>query len=63
MAAGTGLGLPLVKHIVEDVHGGRIEVESELGQGQHVPRRPARAATNDSNAVSTVTQTARGNHS
>jgi two-component system phosphate regulon sensor histidine kinase PhoR len=33
MAAGTGLGLPLVKHIVEDVHGGRMEVESELGQG------------------------------
>lgn len=33
MAAGTGLGLPLVKHIVEDVHGGRIEVESELGKG------------------------------
>jgi two-component system phosphate regulon sensor histidine kinase PhoR len=33
MAAGTGLGLPLVKHIVEDVHGGRMEVESELGKG------------------------------
>ena len=33
MAAGTGLGLPLVKHIVEDIHGGRIEVESESGQG------------------------------
>jgi two-component system phosphate regulon sensor histidine kinase PhoR len=33
MAPGTGLGLPLVKHIVEDVHGGRIEVESELNKG------------------------------
>jgi two-component system phosphate regulon sensor histidine kinase PhoR len=33
MAAGTGLGLPLAKHIVEDVHGGRIFVESELGKG------------------------------
>ncbi len=33
MAPGTGLGLPLVKHIVEDVHNGRIEVESQLGVG------------------------------
>lgn len=33
MAAGTGLGLPLVKHIVEDIHGGRIEVQSQPGQG------------------------------
>ena len=33
MAAGTGLGLPLAKHIVEDVHGGRLTVESEVGKG------------------------------
>ena len=33
MAAGTGLGLPLAKHIVEDVHGGRLWVESVLGKG------------------------------
>jgi len=33
MASGTGLGLPLAKHIVEDVHGGRITVRSQLGAG------------------------------
>ncbi len=33
MAAGTGLGLPLAKHIVEDVHGGRLTLRSELGKG------------------------------
>ena len=33
MASGTGLGLPLAKHIAEDVHGGKLTVESELGQG------------------------------
>jgi two-component system phosphate regulon sensor histidine kinase PhoR len=33
MAQGTGLGLALVKHIVEDVHSGRIEVTSELDRG------------------------------
>ena len=33
MAPGTGLGLALVKHITEDVHGGRVEVESELEKG------------------------------
>lgn len=33
MASGTGLGLPLAKHIVEDVHGGRLTVHSKLGEG------------------------------
>jgi len=33
MASGTGLGLPLAKHIVEDVHGGRLTVTSKLGEG------------------------------
>ena len=33
MAQGTGLGLPLAKHIVEDVHSGRLTVDSELGTG------------------------------
>ena len=33
MAAGTGLGLSLAKHIVEDVHGGELEVQSTPGEG------------------------------
>ncbi|HOM16857.1 MAG TPA: ATP-binding protein, partial [Thermoguttaceae bacterium] len=33
MASGTGLGLPLAKHIVEDVHGGSLTVQSKLGEG------------------------------
>jgi two-component system phosphate regulon sensor histidine kinase PhoR len=33
MAPGTGLGLPLAKHIVEEVHAGTLNVESQLGVG------------------------------
>jgi two-component system phosphate regulon sensor histidine kinase PhoR len=33
MASGTGLGLPLAKHIVEDVHSGRLTVRSTPGAG------------------------------
>jgi PAS domain S-box-containing protein len=30
---GTGLGLAIARHIVVEKHGGRLEVQSELGQG------------------------------
>ena len=33
MAPGTGLGLPLAKHIVEDVHSGSLSATSQLGKG------------------------------
>lgn len=32
-AAGTGLGLALVQHIITDIHGGHVRVESEVGVG------------------------------
>jgi two-component system, OmpR family, phosphate regulon sensor histidine kinase PhoR len=44
---GTGLGLSIVKHIAE-LHGGRVEAESEVGRGTTIsvtlPIRPAEAA-------------------
>jgi two-component system phosphate regulon sensor histidine kinase PhoR len=33
IAKGTGLGLNLVKHIVETVHHGRVSVTSQVGKG------------------------------
>ena len=33
MAPGTGLGLPLARHIVENLHGGTLSVESQPGAG------------------------------
>lgn len=32
-AKGTGLGLNLVKHVIETVHGGRVGVTSKVGEG------------------------------
>ena len=33
LAPGTGLGLNLVRQIIETVHGGKVSVSSELGEG------------------------------
>lgn len=33
MAGGTGLGLPLAKHIVEEIHNGELTLSSKVGKG------------------------------
>lgn len=48
MAPGTGLGLPLAKHIAEDVHGGTLQVTSELGTGSVFTIRIPSAGTHKS---------------
>jgi two-component system phosphate regulon sensor histidine kinase PhoR len=45
MASGTGLGLPLAKHIVEDVHQGTLRLTSELDAGSTFTIRLPSAGT------------------
>jgi two-component system, OmpR family, phosphate regulon sensor histidine kinase PhoR len=47
MAVGTGLGLALAKHIVEDVHGGKLTVRSKLGVGSTFAFTLPQAARNN----------------
>jgi two-component system phosphate regulon sensor histidine kinase PhoR len=50
---GTGLGLSIVKHIVQ-LHGGRVEANSQLGQGTTITvALPARAAAENNRVTQT----------
>ena len=50
-SAGTGLGLPTVKQIVE-LHGGTVTITSEVGKGSRVLiRLPNHVADNETASV------------
>jgi two-component system nitrogen regulation sensor histidine kinase NtrY len=58
-AKGTGLGLPIVKKIVEE-HGGTLHLEDAEGRGARaVLRLPTKARTETIEAVNQATQARR----